>query len=144
MADQKPATPHARGGSPATPGRPPPPSDTSRAERAEHASPASPAVARPSGFVASGTVIHQDEDGRRITIEHGQRLDLPSDALRKLYKQGAAIRGPAPMPRPAGVEGEPAYVQDEETGLWTDAQGSTHGDAQPDVVANAPGPAPAE
>lgn len=147
MADQKPAAPHPRGGSPATPGRAPPPqAEASRAEHAERptpahgSSPASPTVARPSGFVASGQVVHQDEEGRRTIFQHGEKLDLPSEHLRKLYKQGAALRGAAPMPRPAGVEGEPAYVQDEETGLWVDAQGSTHGDAQPDVIAKAAPP----
>lgn len=123
MADPKPATPPSRPG-PAT-----------------HAA---PAVAKPSGFTAAGTVIHQDEHGRRVTFEHGQRLDLPSDTLRKLHKQGAATRGPAAMPRAAGVEQEPAYVLDEETGLWTDQQGSTHGDAQPDVVNQAAASAPPE
>jgi hypothetical protein len=122
MADPKPATP---------PSRPV----------------ASPAVAKSpsgSGFTASGTVIHQDEHGKRTIIEHGQRLDLPTDTLRKLHRQGAAVRGPAPMPRAAGVEQEPGYVLDEETGLWTDQQGSTHGDAQPHVVETMGEPPPAE
>lgn len=94
-----------------------------------------PPAPRPGGFVANGTIVHQNPDGSRIVIEHGHPIDIPIDHMRKLHRQGAVLRGSAPRPGAPGVEQESSYVQDPDTGLWTDAQGSTHGDAQPDIVA---------
>src|SRR5580765_2878045 len=85
-----------------------------------------PAVMRRDTLVAVGTVIHQDKDGKRTIIDHGQPIPEGIET-KTLVKQGAAARTVPITPAP-GVEAKeaPEWHFDEKRGVWVDEQGSVH------------------
>jgi hypothetical protein len=89
-------------------------------------------------LVAVGTVVHQDKDGKRTTIQHGQPLpdDMDSKDLKHLEARGAAARI-APQARQPGVEAKkaPEWTWDADRGVWVDEQGSIHKNGDPPPAA---------
>lgn len=79
-------------------------------------------------LVAVGTVIHQDEDGKRVVVDHGRPLPdgLDGKTMKFLEKQGAAARVVQPTPAP-GVEAKMAeWTFDQARGVWLDEHGGVH------------------